>query len=97
MLQKAIEDGPGDSLSRPGSTLARLVLFSLRIGDVVDVNKWLPEARLRPNVVLHHLCDLVERQIYRTASAHEAHAVTARFRKLVAERLPHTEDHFPDA
>ena len=41
-------------------TLASLVLFSLRIGDVVDLNKWMPQARLRPHVVLKLLEALVD-------------------------------------
>ena len=51
-LGSVLEDDGLDVLPHTEQTLASLVLFSLRIGDVVDINKWMPQARLRPHVVL---------------------------------------------
>ena len=59
-LGSVLEDDGLDVLPHTEETLASLVLFSLRIGDVVDLNKWMPQARIRPHVVLKLLEALVD-------------------------------------
>ena len=49
-----------EKLPHSPEVLSQLVTFSLRIGDVVELNKWLPQARLRPHVVLKLLWHLVD-------------------------------------
>ena len=44
---KVVESEDLDYLPHGPETLASVVLFSLRIDDVVDLNKWLPRAKLR--------------------------------------------------
>ena len=76
-------------------TLASLVLFSLRIGDVVDLNKWMPQARLRPHVVLKLLEALVDAK-YPFKESHTAQGLKQRFATLLAERYPDPESHLPE-
>ena len=61
---KQVVDGEvlWDELPYSGAHLAKTVLFSLRIGNVTDLEKWLPAARLRPHVVLKLLFNLVDRK-----------------------------------
>ena len=59
-LEAVTEQQAMEALPHNGETLARVLLFSLRIGDVGDLNKWLPMARLRPHVVLQLLFTLVD-------------------------------------
>ena len=59
-LGQVLEEEDTTSLPHRAATLRSVVLFSLRIGDVVDLNKWLPQAKLRPYVVLKLLHALVD-------------------------------------
>ena len=59
-LGHALEDDAANIQPHEEHMFARLVRFSLRIGDVVDLNKLLPQARLRPHVVLKFLVALVD-------------------------------------
>ena len=59
-MEKVVQSEDVDHLPHGPETLASVVLFSLRVGDVVDLNKWLPQAKLRPHVVLKLLCALVD-------------------------------------
>ena len=61
-LEKVVKDKDWRSLPHDESVLSRMVLFNLRIGDVVDLNEWLPTARLRPHVVLKLIFNLVDRK-----------------------------------
>ena len=47
-LGQVLQNEQDEALPHPPDTLASMDLFSLRIGDVVDLNKWLPQAKLRP-------------------------------------------------
>ena len=58
-------------LPHPPEVLRTLVLFSLRIGEVDDLNKFLPQARLRPHVVLKLCIALLESGYPFTHSAHD--------------------------
>ena len=52
-LKDLLENDDGwSTLPHDENILAKMVLFNLRIGNVTDLNKWLPAARLRPHVVL---------------------------------------------
>ena len=83
------EDLP--SLPHVPETLATVVLFSLRIGDVVDLNKWLPQAKLRPHVVLKLMCSLVDNK-YSLGSRHSgAGRLKTHFARLLEQRYPETE------
>jgi hypothetical protein len=59
-LGSVLDAEDSDTLPHSQETLASVVLFSLRIGDVVDLNKWLLQAKLRPHVVLKLMCSLVD-------------------------------------
>ena len=41
-MMQVVEKEDVDYLPHGPETLASVVLFSLRIGDVVDLNKWMP-------------------------------------------------------
>ena len=59
-LSAVLEDEGQANVPHSPETLASIVLFSLRVGDVVDLNAWLPQAKLRRHVVLKLLCTLVD-------------------------------------
>jgi len=51
-LGNMVADDAISQLPWTDDVLARVVLFKLRIGNVADLSKWLPVAKLRPRVVL---------------------------------------------
>ena len=55
------DDDSWNSLPHDENILAKMVLFNLRIGNVTDLSKWLPAARLRPHVVLKLMFYLIDR------------------------------------
>ena len=84
------------TLPHKPETLASVVLFSLRIGEVVDLNKWLPQAKLRPHVVLKLMCALVDNKYpFCTTNADRA-TLKTHFAALLEERYPETEGHKRD-
>ena len=62
--EEAVEALPHDE-----HALSQMVLFSLRVGDVTDHNKWLPMARLRLHVVLQLLFALVDSGFVKLSSS----------------------------
>ena len=54
------DDNSWDSLPHDATILAKMVRLNLRIGNVTDLNKWLPAARLRPHVVLKLMFNLID-------------------------------------
>ena len=72
-----------DYLPHGPETLTSVVLFSLRIGDVVDLNKWLPRAKLRSHVVLKLLCALVDSMYRFGPFLHDGVALKRKFGELV--------------
>ena len=80
-------------LPHPPEMLKYLVQFSLRIGDVVDLNKWLPQARLRPHVVLKLCLSLVDAGYPFKGMPDN---VRARIREQVQRHYPETEEHLPE-
>ncbi len=95
-LDKVLEAEDTVSLPHPPETLASVVLFSLRIGDVVDLNKWLPQAKLRPHVVLKLLCALVDNRYPFPRGGPDAETLKKHFATLLARRYPETESHLPE-
>jgi len=87
-------DDTGLLLPHPPEILKTMVLFSLRIGNVEDLSKWLPQARLRPHVVLKLCIALLD-----VGYPFKGSAATLReqFRKQVAERYPDQESHLPES
>ena len=95
-LGTVLEEEDLDSLPHPPERLASIVLFSLRIGDVVDLNKWLPQAKLRPHVVLKLLFSLVDAKYPFKMSETTPERLKERFAELVARRYPEQEEHLPE-
>ena len=95
-LGGVLEEENVDALPHTTETLVSIVPFSLRIGDVVDLNKWLPQAKLRPFVVLKLLFALVDSKYPLPCSGTDSQCLKKRFAELVAKRYPETESHIPD-
>ncbi len=97
-LCAVLEADDPDVLPHPSDRLASMVLFSLRVGDVVDLSKWLPRAKLRPHVVLK-LCPLFPwstRSIHFRCLAGEPQRLKDRCAELLATRYPGQELHLPE-
>ena len=69
-----------------------MVLFSLRVGDVTDLNKWLPMARLRPHVVLQLLFALVTSGFFKLSSSRIVQQLKEKLQAQVAARYPEREE-----
>ena len=95
-LNKVLSEEDTESLPHPPQTLASVVLFSLRIGDVVDLNKWLPQAKLRPHVVLKLLCALVDNMYPFPRAINDPEGLKKQFATTLAQRYPETESHLPE-
>jgi len=95
-LGQVLQEEQKETLPHPPETLASVVLFSLRIGDVVDLNKWLPQAKLRPHVVLKLLLALVDNHYPFPRARSNPDALKREFTKLVAEGYPETEAELPE-
>ena len=87
-----------EALPHTDDALAQVILFSLRIGDVGDLNKWLPMARLRPHVVLQLLFSLVDARFPFCKGSKSAQQLKMQFRQNVAARYPTDDDeiHLPE-
>jgi hypothetical protein len=92
-LEKVLQEGGGLALPHPPNVLSSMVLFSLRIGNCDDFNTWIPQARLRPHVVLKLCLALIDAGYPFKGSAQE---LGAQFRRQVQERYPETEGHLPE-
>ena len=97
-LETVTEQQAMEALPHNGDTLAQVLLFSLRIGDVGDLNKWLPMARLRPHVVLQLLFTLVDSRFPFCKGSKTAQQLKQQFRANVALRYPTSDDeiHLPE-
>ena len=71
-------------------------MFNLRIGDISELNTWLPVAKLRPHVVLKLLFALVDAKFPFCNGSRTAHHLKERFRVSTEERDPETESHLPE-
>ena len=81
--EEAVEALPHDE-----QALSHMVLFSLRVGDVTDLNKWLPMARLRPHVVLQLLFALVDSGFVKLSSFRIVQQLKEKLQAQVAARYP---------
>ena len=97
-LEAVTEEQAMEALPHTDSTLAQVLLFSLRIGEVGDLNKWLPMARLRPHVVLQLFFSLVDARFPFCKGSKTAQQLKLQFRKNVAARYPTARDeiHLPE-
>ena len=95
-LETLLKDKDWTSLPHDEHVLSKMVLFNLRIGNIVDLNKWLPTARLRPHVVLKLMWSLVDRKYPAYVGNVHAHRIKAQMQKLVEEKYPEREGHLPE-
>ena len=68
--------------------LSHMVLFSLRVGDVAELNKWLPMARLRPHVVLQLLFALVDAGFVKLGSSRTVQQLKDKLQAQLVARYP---------
>ena len=73
-----------------------MVLFSLHIGVVVDLNKWLPRTNMRSHVVFKLLFALMTSKYRLGPFLHNGVALKRKFGELVEKRYPSTELHLPE-
>jgi len=92
-LGSVLDAEDSETLPHSQETLASVVLFSLRIGDVVDLNKWLPQAKLRPHVVLKLMCSLVDNKYPFRSSNSDAAQLKRNFAEALRRRYLETEGH----
>ena len=90
--EEAIEALPHDE-----HALSHMVLFSLRVGDVQELNKWLPMARLRPHVVLQLLFSLVDAGFVKLSTSRNVQQLKAKLQAQLAARYPEREAHLPES
>ena len=90
--EEAIEALPHDE-----HALSHMVLFSLRVGDVQELNKWLPMARLRPHVVLQLLFSLVDAGFVKLSTSRTVQQPKAKLQAQLAARYPEREAHLPES
>ena len=95
---KQVVDGQvlWDELPHSGAILAKTVLFSLRIGNVTDLKKWLPAARLRPHVVLKLLFNLVDRKYPFNGQDRNIQRIKRELRERVERLFPEREADIPE-
>ena len=91
-----LEEEDVNYLPHGPKTLSSIVLFSLRIGDIIDLNAWLPQAKLRPHAVLKLLCALVDNKYNFGRNAGDPASLKERFKTLLNERYPETEPEKPE-
>ena len=89
------DDNSWDSLPHDETILAKMVLFNLRIGNVADLRKWLPAARLRPHVVLKLMFNLIERKYPLCSGSRVGQRIKEQIKKQVEAKFPEREAHLP--
>ena len=85
-----------ENLPHPPEALAQMVLFSVNIGDVAELDEWLPVARLRPHVVLKLMFFLVDSHFGHGSNLHAGLKMKATLEKQLRERYPETEAHLQE-
>ena len=95
-MGQVLTEQNGETLPHPPDILSSVVLFSLRIGDVVDLNKWLPQAKLRPHVVLKLLFALVDNKYPFPRGRNDPQGLKRQFAQQLAKLYPETEAHLPE-
>ena len=90
------DDNSWKSLPHDENILAKMVLFNLRIGNVTDLSKWLPAARIRPHVVLKLMCNLVDRKYPLCTGSRVAQQIKEQIRQQLEAKFPEKEAHLPE-
>ena len=80
-----------EALPHDQHALSHMVIFSLRVGDVKDLNKWLPMARLRPHVVLQLMFALVDAGFVKVSTFCIVQQLKAKLQAQLAARYPEHE------
>ena len=81
-----------EALPHDEQALSHMVLFSLRVGDVTDLNTWLPMARLRLHVVLQLLFALVDSGFVKLSSSRIVQQLKEKLQAQLAARYPEREE-----
>ena len=98
-LSSFLEDDDSlSSLPHTEDVLAKTILFTLRIGNVTDLSKWLPAARIRPHVVLKLMCNLIDRKYQMCSGSPVAQKMKAQLKRQLDARYPEREEekHLPE-
>ena len=95
-MEKVIDAEDVSYLPHSPKTLASVVLFSLRVGELVDLNKWMPQAKLRAHVVLKLLYALVDSKYKFGRCDLDPADLKRRFEESVNKLYPDTEQHLPE-
>ncbi len=74
------------------NTLAIMVLFNLRVGNVTDLQKWLPTAKLQPHVVLKLMCNLIDRKYTLCCGSRVAQQIKAQVKNQLEAKFPEPAD-----
>jgi len=90
------DDNSWKTLPHDEGILAKVVLFNLRIGNVTDLSKWLPAARIRPHVVLKLMCNLVDRKYPLCTGSRVAQQIKEQIKKQLEAKFPEREAHLPE-
>ena len=85
------------ALPHDEQALSHMVLFSLRVGDVAELHKFLPMARLRPHVVLQLLFALVDAGFVKLGSSRTVQQLKDKLQAQLAARYPEREAHLPES
>ena len=80
-----------EALPHDEHALSHMVLFSLRVGEVKDLNKWLPMARVRLHVVLQLLFALVDSGFVKLSSSRIVQQLKEKLQAQLAARYPEHE------
>ena len=73
-----------------------MILFNLRIGNVADLSKWLPAARLRPHVVLKLMFNLIDRKYPLCSGSRVAQQIKDKLKKQLEAKFPEREADIPE-
>ena len=90
------DDNSWNSLPHDENILAKMVLFNLRIGNVTDLSKWLPAARIRPHVVLKLMFNLIDRKYSLCSGSRVAQQIKEQIGKQLEAKFPEREAHLPE-
>jgi hypothetical protein len=90
------DDNSWKTLPHDEGILAKVVLFNLRIGNVTDLSKWLPAARIRPHVVLKLMCNVIDRKYHLCTGSRVAQQIKEQIREQLEAKFPEREAHLPE-
>ena len=98
-LNQACDDLTCGTLPHEEEALAQMVQYNLRIGDLTELNEFVPQAKLRPFVVKKLLEHLIDRRHPALVGEHKnlhGEALRAHVCRLVDERYPEQEASLPE-